>query len=75
MCEKLFGENKKILHQNEGKLISAYLYSKISLGGGECPRDPPKRLGPFMAYMAKYTSMLWLKIAQQWLLQILLRTL
>jgi hypothetical protein len=41
------------------------------------PPDPPKGLGPYMAYMymAKCTSMLWLKIAQQWLLQILLRTL
>jgi hypothetical protein len=41
MCEKLFGENKKILHQNEGKLIPAYLYSKISLGGG---RNAPRPL-------------------------------
>jgi len=33
MCKKLFGENKKILPQNEGKLIPEYLYSKISRRG------------------------------------------
>jgi hypothetical protein len=72
MCKKLFGENKKILPQNEGKLIPEYLYSKLSQAGGP---GPPKGLGPYTAYMAKYTSMLWLKIVQQRLLQILLRTL
>jgi hypothetical protein len=45
MCKKLFGENKKILPQNEGKLIPEYLYSKIS-GRGDSP-DSLKAWAPW----------------------------